>query len=295
MRTQAHGLAAAVADVVVEKTTSGGLWPWFARPSGAVLTPPWPDVMITCGRRAAPSAIAVKRASGGKTLIVHVQDPRARRGAFDLIIAMDHDRIPAAKNVMRVATALHGLTPENLATAGGDWRHRFAPLPRPLTGAMIGGDVKGRVFTIRDGQRFVAGLARQRAVGGLVITPSRRTPRAVRDLLADAFAGDGGVFVWNLEGDNPYRAILALSDRLVVTGDSVSMMSEAVSTPLPVEVMDLGFARYARFIAGLIDAGRVSRFGDVPTPGPPPTPINATETAALAVRALLQSRTGVVG
>ena len=100
MRTQARGLAAAVATVVAEKTVrGGGAWPWTV-PLDAALAPPWPDVMITCGRRAAPQAIAVKRASGGKTLIVHVQDPRARRGAFDLIVAMDHDSIPAGTNVM---------------------------------------------------------------------------------------------------------------------------------------------------------------------------------------------------
>ena len=296
MRTQARGLAAAVADVVVDKTVSGRFtWPWITPSLDATLAPPWPDIMITCGRRAAPRAIAVKRASGGKTLIVHVQDPRARRGAFDLIVAMVHDRICAGGNVIKVATALHDLTAENLAAAARDWRDRFAPLPRPLTGAMIGGAVKGRAFTIDDGQRFVAGLERLRAIGGLAITPSRRTPRAARAMLADAFAGDPGVFLWDLVGDNPYRGILALADRLVVTGDSVSMMSEAVSTPAPVEVVDLGIARYRDFIQDLIDIGRIRRF-DVDSASPPAAaPINATETAELAVRALIQSRTGMVG
>ena len=296
MRTQARGLAAAVADVVVEKVVGDRLaWPWAGRSAAVVLAPPWPDIMITCGRRAAPHAIAVKRASGGKTLIVHVQDPRARRGAFDLIVAMDHDRIDAGGNVIKVPTALHDLTAENLAAAGRDWRDRFAYLVRPLIGVAIGGDIRGRAFSSEDGERLVAGLLRLRTVAGVAITPSRRTPAALRQSLNAAFLRDPAVFLWDLEGDNPYRAILALSDRLVVTGDSVSMMSEAVSTPLPVEVMDLGIARYAPFIEGLIDAGRVSRFGEVPTPAPTATPINATEIAAKAVRALFQSRTGVVG
>ena len=296
MRTQARGLALAAADDVTEKTVRGGLgWPWAALTRPTDLSPPYPDLIVSCGRRAAPYAIAVKRASGGRTAIVHVQDPRALRGAFDLIVAMDHDRIRAGKNVMTVATALHDLNPDLLAAAGRNWRDRFAGLPRPLTGVLIGGDVKGRAFTIDDGRRLVAGLQRQRAVGGLAITPSRRTPQSVRALLFDAFAGDGGVFLWDLEGDNPYRAILALSDRLVTTGDSVSMISEAVSTPTPVEVMDMAIARYARFIEALSDMGRIRRFVGDPAWPPAKTPINATRDAADAVRALLQARTGVSG
>jgi mitochondrial fission protein ELM1 len=113
--------------------------------------------------------------------------------------------------------------------------------------------------------------------------------------LTAAFVDDPGVFVWDRAGDNPYRAILALSDRLVVTGDSVSMISEAVSTPLPVEVFDPGIPRYRGFIAGLIASDRIRRFDGDPQPPPAGEPINATRTAADAVRALLQARTGLSG
>ncbi len=90
-----------------------------------------------------------------------------------------------------------------------------------------------------------------RAATALAITPSRRTPDAVRALLAEAFAGDQRVFLWDMEGDNPYRGILALADRLVVTSDSVSMVSEALSTTHPVEIFDLGFPRHADFHPGI--------------------------------------------
>ena len=296
MRTQARGLAAAVAELVVEKTVGApSLWPWRNATAGDNFAPPYPDLIVSCGRRAAPRAIAAKRASGGRALIVHVQDPRAHRAAFDLIVAMDHDRPAAGGNVVKVSTALHDLTAEALAGAGRDWLNRFSGLPRPLTGVLIGGDVKGRRFSSRDAQVLIAMLARLRAAGGLALVPSRRTPPAVLAALEAAFAGDTGVFVWNREGDNPYRAVLALTDRLVVTGDSVSMISEAVSTPLPVEVFDLGIARYGDFIAGLVGSGRVRRFAGDPTPPPAGDPINATRTAADAVRALLQARTGVSG
>jgi hypothetical protein len=298
MRTQARGLAQAVADVVVEKTVPSR---WrLLRGDVALadrLSPPWPDLLITCGRRSVARSVALRKASGGRTVTVHVQDPRGRRDAFDLVIAMDHDRIPAGGNVMKIATALHDLTPENLAAAGRLWEERLRALGRPLAGMVIGGDLKGRSFTLDDGARLLAGLTRLREEGGasLAITPSRRTPTAVRALIADAFADDPRVFLWDLEGDNPYRAILSLSDRLIVTSDSVSMVSEALSTPHPVEVFDLGFPRHVGFVQRLVDHGLIRRFAGDPEPPLTTGPINATNQAAGAVRALLQARTGVVG
>jgi uncharacterized protein len=302
MRTQVRGLAQAVADTVVEKvapqrsfaTALAGL---TAAPGLARAFPkPWPDILITCGRRSAPYAVALKRASGGRILAVHVQDPRAFRGEFDLIIAMDHDRIPEGPRVIKVATALHDITPAALADAAEGWRARFARLGRPLAGVAIGGDLRGRPFTLEDGHRLVAGLQRLRQAGiGLAITPSRRTPSAVRTLLTNAFGGDQRAFLWDLEGANPYRAILALSDRLVTTTDSVSMVSEAIATGHPVELLDLGFRRHVHFVQQLVDAGLARRFEGDPSPFRTRGPIDSTQVAAQAVRRLLQARTGVVG
>ena len=302
MRTQARGLAAAVARHVVEKQTPGRddllarLRVAAARPAMTGLAAPWPDLLVTCGRRTVPYALHVRRLSGGRTRLVHVQDPRANRDAFDLIVAMDHDRIPAGGNVIKVETALHDLTPELLADAGEAWRERFVRLGSRLAGVIVGGSLRGRAFTLGDGERLMAGLNRMREAQGLglAITPSRRTPAPVMARLRDAFAGDAGVFLWDLRGDNPYRAILGLADRLVVTGDSVSMISEAISTCAPVDVMDLGFARHAGFLQRLVDQGRVRRFTGDPEAPASARPVNATATAAEAVRRRLSPASGTL-
>jgi len=296
MRTQARGLAQAVADIVIEKTAPARrLWPWAANADR--LAPPWPDVLITCGRRSAARSAAARRASRGRTLAVHIQDPRTATRAFDLVIAMGHDRIAAGGNVIKVSTALHDLTPEALAGAGRLWGPRFSHLSRPLVGVVIGGDLKGRPFSSADGARLLQGLIRLRAAtgAGLAITPSRRTPEAVKAMLRRAFAGDPGVYLWDLAGENPYLGILALSDRLVVTSDSVSMVSEALATPHPVEIFDLGFARHAGFVQSLVDQGLARRFEGDPSTPITSGPVNATNEAARAVRALLQARTGMAG
>jgi mitochondrial fission protein ELM1 len=292
MRTQARGLAEAVADEVVELDVGGG---WLSRPKRP--SPPWPNLIVSCGRRSARWALAARRASGGGPLIVHVQDPRRDAAAFDLVIAMEHDDIRAGGNVIKVATALHDLTAAKLEAAAAAWSDRLAPLGRPLTGVAIGGDLRGRAFTLADGDRLLAGLRQVKAGtdGALAITPSRRTPAALVAQLRDAFANDPRVFLWDRAGENPYRAILASADRLVVTSDSVSMVSEALSTPRPVEVLDLGFARHTGFIQDLVDRHLIRRFEGDPSTPLTLGPVNSTLEAAEAVRSLLQARTGVSG
>ncbi len=299
-RTQARGLAEAIAPGAVEKTI--GLkapwslappWLWRATLRGLDsrkdrLGPPWPDLVVSCGRRAAKAAVAVKRASGGRTLAVHVQNPLMRLGEFDLVIPMRHDGIAGA-NVMPIDLALHDVTPAALEAAARAWDGRFAGLPRPLTGVLLGGSTRRHPFT--------ADLARALAErlkglgGGLAITPSRRTPEEVIAALRGALAGRPGVYLWDGAGDNPYRGILALSDRIVATGDSVSMVSEAVASGHPTAVFDIGGGRrHGRFIENLVERRIVSRLGEgFVEPGPG---LNATPAATQAVQRLIAERLG---
>jgi uncharacterized protein len=297
MRTQARGLAQAVAARVIEKTTPAR-WSWTRRGESADrFEAPWPDVLITCGRRSTALSAALRKASGGRIVTVHIQDPRTSPAAFDLVVAMAHDRIAAGRNVIKVATALHDLTPEKLAAAAALWKDRLEALGGPLLGVVIGGTTRGHTFTLEQGRRLIGDLERVRQSAGvsLAITPSRRTPAGVRALLTEAFGDDSRAFLWDMTGENPYRGILALADRLVVTSDSVSMVSEALSTPHPVEVFDLGIARYAPFLDALVERGLVRRFQGEATPPPAGGPVNATFDAAKAVLRLIQARTGVVG
>ncbi len=78
----------------------------------------------------------------------------------------------------------------------------------------------------------------------------------------------------------------------MATSDSVSMISEALATPHPVEVFGPdGGRRHAAFLNGLIAKGLVRRFTGEPAAPPAGGPINATQIAAEAVRALLYART----
>jgi len=303
-RTQARGLASALADDPRELTVDLRM-PWRLLPGAmaaplafAALTsgsdhpaPPWPDLVISCGRRATAVAIAIRKASGGRTLGVHVQNPLTAVSAFDLVVAMDHDAV-SGSNVRNVPTALHDVTAARLAAAAEAWRGRLAEGEGPMAGVLLGGATRHHPFTPETAKDLIEGLARLRAAGWrIAITPSRRTPEPVLAALATRFASDAGVYLWDGAGENPYLGILALSDRIVATSDSVSMVSEALATPHAVEVFgDDGGARHSLFLQGLLDKGLVRRFTGDPVSAKAGGPIDSTAIAAAAVRQLLEAR-----
>jgi len=272
--SQARGLAEALnVTPVLKRVRAKAPWSWvpgsfWVRPFAAVadgsdpLAPPWPDLVISCGRIAAPLAIAIKRASGGKTRLAHIQDPLMALGGFDLVIAPRHDAVTGA-NVVTTAGAIHAVTPEKLADAARRWQPRLATLPRPLVGALIGGS-NGR-FTLNDAATgriadLLAALARHHRAG-LAVTPSRRTGAANEAILRARLSGLP-TFIWDGTGDNPYLGILGLADALVVTEDSVSMTSEALATGKPVYVARLEgrSRRQRRFHESLMAAGYTRPF-----------------------------------
>jgi mitochondrial fission protein ELM1 len=304
MRTQARGLARAVADEVIEKVVLARP-PWRGLPSGRLIlrglepqsdliAPPWPELIVSSGRRSALIAREARRRANDAPLLVHVQDPRAGGRDFGLIVAMDHDDVEGP-NVVRVATALHDVTPERLAAAADSWRTRLSGLPRPLIGVIIGGPAGRASFGEAEGRALLAGVLALKAQcgGGVMVVPSRRTPDEVLALFVAAGERDPQVQVWRREGDNPYLGVLALADRLVVTGDSTSMVSEALATTHPVEVFTPRLRRrHQGFVRGLEARGLIRIFDGSWTEPTPRAPVDATAEAAAAVRRLIAERRG---
>jgi uncharacterized protein len=302
MANQVLGLAEAVGYPVIEKAVAlrspwrhlvPPLWihPMSAlKPEGARLEPPWPDLLIASGRGVTALALAVKRASRGRTLWVQVQDPRFARRHIDLMVVPQHDPVRGA-NVLLTVGAVHRVRPP-LLDAG---RARFAPLlaglPRPLICVLIGGS--NRVYRLTPAIAASLGqqLAALAAEGfGIAITPSRRTGGAALTALAEPLRGVPH-YLWNGIDENPYLGLLALADALVVTSDSVNMVSEAASTGKPVHVVGLdgGSAKFHRFHdlfrrAGIARAftGAIERWSYKPP--------DDTERAAAEIRSRMSRR-----
>ena len=257
--------------------------------NGDSLEPPWPDVLISCGRRAAAPNLAVRKRSGGATLSVHIQRPYMPSDRFDLVIAPRHDGLDGA-NVHVTRAAVHRVTAERLA-AGRRNSAGCADPGRHAVTVLIGGSNRRHRLTAAIAARFgdrLAALCRRRPID-LRLTPSRRTHPAIVRILAEKLAGTGAE-IWDGSGDNPYFDWLAIADTIVVTWDSVSMTSEALATGKPVYVLPLDGAsrRIDRFHAGLQADGYTRLFDGALERWDYETP-DDTAAAAAAIRARLRA------
>ncbi|WP_375594855.1 mitochondrial fission ELM1 family protein [Algihabitans albus] len=291
IEAQALGLAEALGtDPAVKRLTARRPWVWlpprmWLRPlvcvevrEGGPVAPPWPDIVISSGRRAAAVSAAVgaaARRAGARTFAIHIQRPYLPLDRFDLVVAPRHDRLTGA-NVLATLGALGRVTPARLATAAEDLAPEtlaaIAALPRPRIAVAVGGS--SRVFRFgRDEAQALAQRLRQAQVGtggSLLVTVSRRTGRPVAELLRRALADLPGRFYDGCgaenPAENPYLAFLGLADAIVVTGDSVNMASEAAATGKPVHIFGLpgGSAKFDRFHRDLREAGIARPFmGDI--------------------------------
>jgi uncharacterized protein len=225
------------------------------------IAPPFPDLLIASGRRAVPYVRHLKRASNGRTFTLFMQNPRTGPRAADAIWVPEHDGL-RGDNVIVTLTSPHILRPEVLAAARTRIDPRIADLPRPRIAMVLGGDSLNHTFQKRDADALKAIVQLVLRHGyGLMVTPSRRTPKTILAAIRQAIGG-AKAFFDDGSGSNPYVDILANADAIIVTGDSVNMVGEAVATGVPVHIYEPtgGHPKMTGFLNRLVEAGAVRRW-----------------------------------
>lgn len=272
-QNQCLGVAQALGVTpVVKQVKLRGLWkylsPWLPIETASMfdqpLEGPWPDLLIASGRKSIAASRYIKKQSGGKTFTVQIQDPRISPKYFDLVAVPAHD--PArGENVIVTKAAPNRVTSSILTKARNDFAPLFAMMPSPHIAVMLGGNSKAHVMTLAGMERLGQQLAN--LSGSLMITSSRRTTIAQRDAFLRGL-GDRAHWYWDGSGENPYMGMLAWADYILVTADSVSMLSDALTTGKPVYMipMDGGSARFDRFHESLLNSGAARRFEGVLEP-----------------------------
>jgi mitochondrial fission protein ELM1 len=224
----------------------------------AALAPPWPDLVISTGRRSAPVARWIGEQSGGRTRMVQL----GRRGgesvdAFDLVVACAHFRLPLHPRRMQIVAPLNAVTPERMAQAAERWHGLFGDAPRPHIVLVAGGTCARHRLDAETARRMGNEVrAWAESLGGSVFAiTSRRTGPEATAALRSALGEAGHLHEWRPgEVDNPYMGHLALADAIIVTGESESMLAEAAAAAKPLFIYPLperplGFRRIAEWIA----------------------------------------------
>jgi len=230
----------------------------------------FPDLVISGSRRTAPIARWIKKKSKNKAKIIQLMHPgNSGLKDFDLIFVAKHDaHKKSLPNFRFISGSPHRVTPEALKEAKAKWQEEFKNLPKPLTAVIVGGAIKGKAFSIDNAVALGRAIREYvgRIGGSILLTTSRRTG----DLPEEAILNYVNKFpnhqyLWGLTpGDNPLMGYLACADSIIVTGDSVSMTSEACGTGKPVFIFTGSnwlTSKHLRFVQSLYDESYAAPLG----------------------------------
>jgi mitochondrial fission protein ELM1 len=250
------------------------------------LEPPFPDLVLAAGRKAIAAARYIRRASAGKTFTVFVQDPRVAATNFDLVAVPEHDSLRGS-NVVVTKAAPNRITNKKLQMAMEKFP-AFENLKKPRIAVLVGGNSKAYTMTPEIMRNLAHKLKTLDA--GLMITTSRRTG-AENEMILKNVLKDTGAWIWDNQGENPYFAMLGWADYILVTADSVSMLSEACTTGKPVYMINLqgGGRRVDALHRNLVKAGALRVF-DGKLEHWTYTPLRDAETVAVEIRRRLTDR-----
>ena len=196
------------------------------------LRAPWPDLIIAIGRRSVPVARWIKRQSRGRTRLVRIGHPRIDPKLFDLVITTRQYPVPPGDNVLLLPLAMSRFsTPPEPTLDEIEWLAGPSPPHRLLA---IGGATK---YWSLSADRVTAAIeALQGRAGTLIVATSRRTDPAVTEAVRAALSPTSRL----VDGAFPrFPVLLGEADEIFVTGDSVSMLSEAILTGKPVGLVPI--------------------------------------------------------
>lgn len=206
------------------------------------LEPPWPDLVLTIGRRPSMAARWLAEQAGGRTRLVLVGKPSGAIDPYDLVIVSAEAFLPPSPRVMTIDLPLMRVDPAAVAAEAELWRPRLAGLPRPWIAFLLGGPTGPFRYDAAVVDRVLTG-AREVAevLGGTpFIVTSRRTPGPVVDRLRHELPAAARLYAWGDEAaGNPYLALLGMADALLVAADSISMLTEAARLGRPLAVIPI--------------------------------------------------------
>ena len=195
----------------------------------ASLAPPWPELVVACGRRTAPVARWIAKRSRGATRVVQL----GRKGGdtarpFDVVVTPAHCHL--AGDPRRIETLLP-LTPLAVAKAAAT----PAAGATPRTVVLLGGATRRYRFDADVVDDLARRLRADHAAHGgelWVLTSARTGAKALAQLSA-ALADDARILDPDTLGSRYWETLLA-ADRIIVSGESESLLADAVATGHPV-------------------------------------------------------------
>ena len=196
------------------------------------------DVIISCGRKSVIPSIYLKNTANKKVFNIHIQDPKVNLNHFDFIVAPEHDAIEG-ENVISTKGAIHYLT-QNEISENKDYLNSFIKKDeRKIWALIMGGPTKYYDYSTKNIKHIFTALYKllKKHDFQLVVIPSMRTPINTIHY-AKEFFGENHTIIMDVD-KKAYLSALAISENIVVTCDSSSMISEAALTGKPIYIASI--------------------------------------------------------
>jgi len=208
---------------------------------------PAPDMIIASGRKAIPVALNFK-----DTYKVFVQNPKINLSHFDLVAIPEHDDV-RGDNVIITRGAPNRITSDLLNKE--KTKIDLSKFPKNKIAILVGGNSKSHKMPANFADRLYDQLLPFMRTGdyGFMVSVSRRTPPQICDELRNYFDGENCLFYDGQSAKNPYFAYLSNADYILVSEDSTSMLSDALTTGKPTYrlEMDGGSEKFIRLYQSL--------------------------------------------
>ena len=245
MISQVEGLAKALdLDFIHEKIELNNFWKLFP----PKLTPVQDfvfknkinsefDIVISCGRKSVIPSIYLKKKFKSKIINIHIQEPKVSLDNFDFVVAPEHDGLKGS-NVLTSKGAVHYLTNGELDENENYLKSRISTEKKIVT-LILGGPTRYYDYNNQVIDSLFSKIEHNFLKNNyqLIVVPSMRTPQDLIEKAKNYFDTDQ-IVIPNVD-KKAYLSSLKISDHIVVTCDSTSMISEAAITGKPIYVAQM--------------------------------------------------------
>ncbi len=218
-----------------------------------------PSIIISSGRKSACIALYLKKLWNfnqnldEKTYLIQIMNPEFKFSEFDFVILPCHDLAnrakfnffgrtkKSAKNLIISAGALTRINHSLVLSEKQKFITWFEQFKKPIIALMVGGNSKDGFFAPKSGFKLavLASKIAKNMQASLVVLTSPRTDENLLNSIKSGLSGDFKIYDWQKLGElNPYFAVVGYADFFIISGDSVSMISDCCCTGKPVYIFD---------------------------------------------------------
>lgn len=204
----------------------------------------FPELAIGVGYGTTEILESIKKRSNGKTKIAIILDPLKDYEIFDFIILPSYEPYHIeGENVLRTKGLINYINQdflnEKIKELETSPKYEFlrrefnSKLQPPYLAVLVGGKHTGGNVDSNDAKKLAEMVNEfiEKSGGTALITTSHRTEYETTKILKENIKINHYFYDYKeRDSENPYDIFLAKANRIIVSGDSVRMMSEAIST-----------------------------------------------------------------